>query len=52
MFLTGMACAILIASWFALVTFSPMLSSATLAWAIAPEDNNASPQPGSSRWWW
>jgi hypothetical protein len=47
MFLTGMACAILIASWFALVTFSPMLTSATLAWAIAPEDNNAgqSPQP-------
>jgi hypothetical protein len=39
MFLTGMACAILIASWLALVTFSPMLSSATLAWAIAPEIN-------------
>jgi len=37
MFLTGMACAFLIASWLALVTFSPMLSSATLAWAIAPE---------------
>lgn len=37
MFLTGMAVAILIASWLALVTFSPMLTSATLAWAIAPE---------------
>ena len=37
MFLTGMACAFLIASWLALVTFSPMLSSATMAWAIAPE---------------
>ncbi len=37
MFLTGMAVAILVASHFALVTFSPILSSATLAQAISPE---------------
>jgi 4-amino-4-deoxy-L-arabinose transferase-like glycosyltransferase len=42
MFLTGMACAFLLASWIALIDFSPMLSSATLAWAIAPEvDGNS-----------
>jgi 4-amino-4-deoxy-L-arabinose transferase-like glycosyltransferase len=37
MFLTGMACALLIASWAALVTFSPMLSSYILARSIQPE---------------
>jgi 4-amino-4-deoxy-L-arabinose transferase-like glycosyltransferase len=42
MFLAGMAVAFLIASWVALVTFSPVLSSSTLASAIAPElDENS-----------
>jgi hypothetical protein len=36
-FLAGAACTLLIASWFALVTFSPMLSSYTLARSIQPE---------------
>ncbi len=37
MFLASMAAALLIASWFALVTFSPILSSRILADAIQPE---------------
>jgi 4-amino-4-deoxy-L-arabinose transferase-like glycosyltransferase len=42
MFLAGMTVSFLIASWLALVTFSPVLSSATLASAIAPEiDDNS-----------
>jgi 4-amino-4-deoxy-L-arabinose transferase-like glycosyltransferase len=37
MFLASMSAALLIASWFALVTFSPILGSRTLADAIKPE---------------
>jgi hypothetical protein len=37
MFLTGMACTFLMASWAALVAFSPLLSSYTLAKSIQPE---------------
>ena len=42
MFLAGMAVTFLVAAWLAMVTFAPVLSSATLAWAIAPEvDDNS-----------